>query len=391
MNRRTFLAATAVSGARVFGANGRIRAGVIGCGGRGSYLLDQFKEVGAEVGAVCDIYEPRVQRALQSANTGAKAYDNYRRLLEDKSLDVVVVATPDHWHAQMVIDAVNAGKDVYCEKPMAHTVADGFRMIEAVRRTKRVVQIGMQRRSYDLFMEARKVVESGALGDVRLVNSWWLNHTRSLTPGKIEGKLDWDQFLGSAPKRELDPVRYLNWYWFFDYSGGMLIGQAAHIIDGINMLMGSKYPSAVTCSGGKPNVEGAEVPETATMIVEHPDNYLAVFTIGYKAMRYANFNDQLKQFHGSKARFDVGREWYALYPENPKVLDLVPTAQRRSPGTFEPASRAHIRNFLECVVSRKDPTAPVEVGNYTNVALCMALDSLKSGRRVTFDAKKHNA
>jgi len=151
------------------GAGDRVRAGIIGAGGRGKYLIGEFKEVGAEMAAVCDIYEANLQGGLKVANTGAKAYTDYRKLLDDKSLDAVVVATPDHWHARMVIDAVNAGKDVYVEKPMAHTIPEGFQIIDAVRKTKRVVQVGTQRRSSELFQAGKKIMDSGQLGDVHLV------------------------------------------------------------------------------------------------------------------------------------------------------------------------------------------------------------------------------
>jgi predicted dehydrogenase len=384
MQRRTFLAATAASGVRIFGANDKIRAGVIGSGGRGRLLTGEFKEIGVEMAAVCDVYEPNLQAGLKAASTGAKPYHNYKQLLDDKSLDAVIVATPDHWHAQMVIDAVDAGKDVYVEKPMAHTIEDGFRMIEAVRRTRRVVQVGMQRRSSELFQNAKRIMDSGDVGDVRLVNSWWLNQTRALRPRKLGGKLDWQQWLGTAPKRELDPLRFFNWYWFWDYSGGMLVGQAAHIIDAIHWLMNSAYPATVTCAGGRVNVEGAEIPETASMAIEYPENYLAVFTIGYKAMHYNLFNDQLKQFHGSKARFDVGREWYSLYPQS-DAIDMKPSVEVREPGSFAPATRAHIRNFLECIRTRKDPNATVEMGQSTNIVLCMGMDAMRKGRRLRWN------
>ena len=389
MDRRVFLAATAASAARVAGANEQIRAGIIGAGGRGRLLSATFKEVGAEMAAVCDIYEPNLALGLKEANTGAKPYDNYKKLLEDKSLDAVVIATPDHWHAQMVIDAVQAGKDVYVEKPLAHKVDEGFRIVEAVRRTKRVVQVGTQRRSYDVFQEAKRVFESGALGDVRLVNGWWVNNQASLGRGSLRGNLDWNQWLGSAPKRPLDPTRFFGWYYFWDYSGGLMVGQAAHVVDAIHWFMNSTFPTSVTCSAGRPNIEGAEVPETTCMCIEYPENYLAVFTVGYKAMRYHTFNDQMKQFHGSKARFDVRRESFALYPEDPRALELKPVQEVRKPGSFVPATQAHIRNFLECVRSRRDPNATVEMGNYTNVVLCMAMESLRTGRRLRFNRDTH--
>jgi predicted dehydrogenase len=380
--RRGFLAAA--SSAALSGAD-RIRLGTIGAGGRGRYLTAQFKEHGAEVAAVCDVYEPNLQNGLRLASPGARGYVDYRRLLEDKTIDAVVIATPDHLHASILIDAVEAGKDVYVEKPLAHTIEDGFRMIDAARRTKRIVEIGTQRRSYELYQEAKGVLDSGVAGNIRLVTAHWLNSWDSLRTPPLKGKLDWDLFLGPAPKRPLDPVRYFNWLQFYDYSGGIMIGQAAHIVDGIHWMMNSTYPVAVTCAAGRVNVTGAEIPETSSMIVEYPENYLLVFTLGYQAMRYNQFNDQMQSFHGSKARFDLGRESWALYPQSADV-DLKPTRERRSPGSFEAASRAHVRDFLECLRTRKTPIATIEMGQSTNVVLGMAVASMRSGRRVTWDS-----
>lgn len=386
MERRTFLLASAASQARVRGANDRIRAGIIGAGGRGRYLTGQFKELGVEMAGVCDIYEANLQAGLKEANTGAKAFDDYKKLLDDKSFDAVIVATPDHWHARMVIDAVEAGKDVYVEKPMAHKIDEGFAVIDAVRRTKRVVQCGMQRRSAELFLEAKQIMDSGQLGDIRLVTSHWYNNTASLSRKQLQGSLDWKKWLGSAPQRPLDPVRFFNWYYFWDYSGGLLIGQAAHILDCIQWFMNSREPVAVTCTGGRVNLPGAEVPETATIAIEYPENYLATFTLGYKAMRYNQFNDQMQSFNGNKARFDVGRESYALYPES-NAIDMQPSVEKKKPGSFNAAAPSHIRNFMECIRSRKDPNAPVEAGQATNIVLCMTMDSLRAGKRLKWNSR----
>jgi predicted dehydrogenase len=390
MDRRTFLVASAACGSAILGANDRIRAGLIGSGGRGRLLAGEFTQAGAELAAVCDVYEPNLEAGLKLAAPGARRYDHYRRLLEDKSIDAVIVATPDHWHAQMVVDAVEAGKDAYVEKPMAHTIADGLRMIEATRRTRRIVQVGTQRRSYDVFQEAKRIIESGALGDIRLVNAWWLNHQEGLRQATLKGKLDWEQWLGPAPKRPLDPLRFFNWYYFWDYSGGLMVGQAAHVVDAIHWFMNSTWPVAVTCAGGRANLEGAEVPETTSMAIEYPEDYLAVFTVGYKAMRYNTFNDQLKQFHGAKARFDVGRESYALYPQS-SAVEMKPAATLAKPGSFAAATGAHVRNFLECIGSRKDPNATVEMGQSANVVLCMAMEALRAGRRIRYDAARKAA
>jgi predicted dehydrogenase len=189
----------------------------------------------------------------------------------------------------------------------------------------------------------------------------------------------------------VDATRFFNWYYFYDYSGGLLVGQAAHIVDCIQWYMGSKAPLAVTCTGGRVNLKGAEIPETAVIAIEYPEDYLATFTIGYKAMQYAQFNDQIKQFHGNKARFDVGREWYALYPEQKTAVELKASVEKKKPGSFGRAAPSHIRNFLECVRSRKDPNAPVEAGQATAIVLAMAMDSLRAGKRLRWNASGRRA
>jgi len=285
---------------------------------------------------------------------------------------VTALAGPPYW------DATNT--------PRVKTARQAAAVIEAVRRTKRIVQVGMQRRSAELFLEAKQIMDSGQLGEIRLVTSAWYNNQASLSNRKLSGDLDWKKWLGSAPARPLDPVRFFNWYYFWDYSGGLLVGQAAHIVDAIQWLMNSKEPSAVMCTGIKPNLAGAEVPETATIAIEYPENYLATFTIGYKAMRYNSFNDQIKQFHGSKARFDVGREWYSLYPES-NAIEMKASVEKKKPGSFNQAAPSHIRNFLDCIRSRKEPNAPVEAGQATNIVLCMAMDSVRKGRRLQWNSQ----
>lgn len=385
MDRRTLLAGAA-SYQRILGANDRPNVGLIGAGGRGRFLAGEFREIGFQIPAVCDVYQPNLEAGLKVASTGAKGVKEYRRLLDDTSLDAVVVATPDHWHAQMVIDAVGAGKDVYVEKPLCHTIEEGDRMVAAVRASKRIVQVGTQRRSSPIFIEAKSVIDTGVLGDVRLVTSWWMNHQASLNPSQLKGELDWKSWLGNSPQTPVDAMRFFNWYYFYDYSGGLIIGQAAHIFDAIQWFMNSRAPVAVTCVGGQVNLKGAEIPDTATVVLEFAENYLANFTLGYKAMRYHSSQDQLKQFHGNKARLDVNREGWSLYPES-TTAELKPSRQHIEIGNFARATRDHIRNFLDCIRSRKEPNAPVENGLATAIALVMTMESLRKGRRVSFNEK----
>jgi predicted dehydrogenase len=375
----------AAGGAVMVPAAEKIGIGLIGCGGRGNTLLKHFLErPDVEVRGVCDVHEPRLKAARAAASPSAAAFDDYRSLLERKEIDAVIIATPDHWHARMVIDAAEAGKDSYVEKPLCHKLEEGFQVVEAVRRTSRIVQVGTQRRSYSLFLEGKKVFDQGRCGKVRLVTAWWYNQQTSLSKGSIEGKLDWEKWLGSAEKRPLDAVRFHNWYYFWDYSGGLMVGQAAHVIDAINMIMGSTFPTAVTAAATRTHLEGAEVPETTNMAIEYGDEFLAVFTLGYAAMQYLPPHDLHKHFHGLNARFDIGRESFALYPAQLE-RELKPEAKREMFGTFPHATVEHIANFIECVRSRKDPNATVEMGNHTNVTLTMAMESIRTGRRMRFD------
>jgi predicted dehydrogenase len=164
-----------------------------------------------------------------------------------------------------------------------------------------------------------------------------------------------------------------------------MIGQAAHIVDGIHWMMNSPIPLAVTAAAGKVNLAGGEIPETSSMTVEYPENYILVFTLGYQAMRYNMHNDQMQQFHGAKARFDLGRESWAVYPQS-SAVEMKASSERSSPGTFDAASGAHVRHFIECLRSRSEPNSTVETGQSTNIVLGMAVASMRSGRRVTWDA-----
>src|SRR5689334_10067172 len=207
MNRRSFCF---VSGGAMLAAapSDSISLGVIGAGGRGTLVMSTFqKNPGLRVSAVCDVYEPNLERGLSTAakaqGSAPKAYRNYKQLLGDKTIDAVLIATPEHWHAQMVLDAIAAGKDVYVEKPLCHTPEEGVALVNAERNTKQIIQVGMQRRSYDLYLEGRKVVADGALGTVRMVRSWWLNNyigDGSKRTPKLDGPLDWEQWQGPVKK-----------------------------------------------------------------------------------------------------------------------------------------------------------------------------------------------
>lgn len=390
LNRRVFLA----TGAGLYTLNAApsdiVRLGVIGAGSRGSFVMEAFKRNPAvQVAAVCDVYEPNLERGLSTAATTdgrkPKAYRSYPDLLNDKDVDAVLIATPEHWHHRMVLDALASGKDIYVEKPLCHTPEEGVQLVAAEQASKQIVQCGMQRRSYDLFLTARNLMEGGRkLGKVRMVRSWWLNNYLGAEKAtKLEGKLDWDQWQGPAQKRPFDPDRFRNWRFYSDYAGGIVADQGAHVFDGIHMLMGSGPPVSVTASAGKPHRPEFDTPESVTVAARYSEDYLAVFSINYAAMKYKARQDQLNQFDGDSARLDVGREDLNLYQEG---LDGQSSFTYKSVRGFSYATDLHVNNFLECIRSRKKATAPMTLGFQSTLVVQMANLSIQHGRMVRWNA-----
>lgn len=373
------------AGGALAAASEQIQAGLIGSGGRGRYIMSlMMKDPGVRATGVCDVYEPNLEAGLSASGNQARAYRNYRALLENKDIQVVIIATPEHWHHRMLLDALAAGKDVYVEKPLCQTPEQGVELVEAARRSKSVVQVGMQRRSYDLYLKAREVVRQGTLGNVRMVRSWWLNNNLRPPGGTLKGPLDWEQWQGPAPRRPQDAARFFNWRSFADYSGGIMADQGAHVFDGIHMLMGAGYPSAVNASAGRIHRPGVDTPESVVVAAEYPEDFLAVFSINYAAMRYKSVNDQLNQLDGDRARLDIGRESYAVYKEGAEETPVL----REASGGMSRASEEHVGNFLECVRTRERPTAPVELGFQAVLVTQMANISLREGRRVKWNSRE---
>ena len=362
--------------------------GVIGSGGRGTFVMTVFqKNPAVRVGAICDVYEPNLERGLSVAaktpGHSARAYRDYRRLLEDKDITAVLIATPEHWHHRMVLDAMAAGKDVYVEKPLCQTPEQGVELIEAEKKSGRIVQVGMQRRSYDLYIEARKIVASGTLGAVRMIRSWWLNNNLGgARTARLEGPLDWEQWQGPAKRHPVDPDRFRHWRFYRDYAGGIVADQGAHVYDGIHMLMNAGYPLAVTAAAGRPHREGFDTPESVVVTAEYPEDFIGVFSINYAAMRYKTRNDQLNHVDGDKARMDIGREECRVYMQG---AEETPAITRSSERGFGHATNLHVENFLECIRTRKTPAAPMWLGFQATLVVQMANLSLIDGRRVRWN------
>jgi predicted dehydrogenase len=367
-NRRQFLASTAAvaslptSAAR--GANNRIRIGAIGTGGRCQYLLSLLQNIpDNQVVAVCDIYGPRRDEARLKFASYATEYTDFRKLLENPEIDAVVIGAPDHWHTAMTVAAVQAGKDVYVEKPVTHTLEEGEILERAVAASKRVVQVGMQQRSWPHIIEAKGIVDSGALGQITFIEThWYQNYVpkRPTLPDVDESKLDWKMFLGSAPPQPFDPFRYTNWRYYWDFGGGALTDLFTHWIDVVQWYMDSNVPASASVTGGKYKLLRQECPDTLCASYLYPGKFQVIF----HSSLISNLEGGGITLRGTEGMLRVERDGYAFYAEPAgytESLELpLPTRQVRL--AHVDGTREHLQNFLDCVRSRKLPNAHVAVG-----------------------------
>jgi predicted dehydrogenase len=375
--RRNFIAAAAAPmfvPHSAFGANDRLVYGVIATGGRGRYLNRNFQKLGYQCGAVCDVYEPHLAEAKKDS-PDAKTYADYRKLLEDKSLDAVVIASPDHHHSPMLLESLSAGKDVYAEKPLSHSLMESEKMIKAVKKSDRIVQVGMQRRSAESILKAKKLVDDGILGRVTMVRpQWHWNIAKPLDNSPLEGKLDWDMFLGPAPKRSLEPMRFRRWRYFYDYAGGNMTDQGTHLMDVVQWFMKSGPPKSALAHGYVANMQGAEHPDVFSAIFEYPD-FMATWTLNYDN---AYLNGWSITFQGDKATMILDEAGYQVFTE-PWKRGATPSMQENAPVPIE----SHIANFAECVKSRKQPNCPVEIAAQAVAGPHLANIAMLRHRRVS--------
>ncbi len=366
VNRRSFLSRSAGLGAglaaaphfvsqRVFGANERLIMGVIGPGGRGRGLMKTFMNQGAEFAAVCDAFEANEIEALKIAGENAKAYLDYRQLLEHRGIDAVLIATPEHSHGVNLIDSVNAGKDAYCEKPMSHSIAEGVKMIKAVRAADRIVQIGMQRRSTESVHKAKQIIDDGILGNIGIVRAQWhWNIASPLNNDPLSHKLDWERFCHPARVSEFEPMKYRYWRYFWDFSGGNLTDQGTHLMDVIQWFMNAGTPREAECFGGVYEMHGAETPDVFSAIFDY-GAFMATWTLVY-TNRYQN--GWTITFQGKNGTLILDDSGYQVF-EEPWQPDSKPAIAFK--GGL--SSEDHIANFIDCVKTRKEPNAPVEIGH----------------------------
>jgi predicted dehydrogenase len=405
--------ATALSYSRVLGANDRVRMGFIGLGNRGDQVHEAFLEYGdSQTVAICDLRDDYLDLAEKKSRGNPSRYADYRKLLEDKNVDAVVIATPDHWHALQFVDACNAGKDVYVEKPLSLTVTEGRKMVDTAERTKRVVQVGLQRRSSKMLQEAAEVVRSGEIGQVTVVKGFhlqneWPNGIGSIGNGTPPNEEMWDKWLGPAPKVPYNKNRtFYNFRWFYSFSGGQVTNFGVHYIDQLRLCLGQDTPRAVTAMGGRFAVkDNREIPDTCDVLWQYEGPAMMTFSQYNANNAPANPTGAEMEIRGTKGTMYMDLNGWNIVPQ--RVTETLVPARTPVDRQFErgyglskkPAMEpravkgrvdnlAHARNFLDCVKSRNRKTnCDTLSGHQSTSAALIANIALKTKAYLEWDAK----
>jgi len=383
------LAGTLAAPAGVLGANSRIRLGLIGAGARGTALArEAILCPNVELAAFADIYNRRLEEAKILAPE-AKTFADYRALLEDKSIDAVLIATPQHLHCEHFVAALDAGKHVYQEKTMAFTVDHAKRMRAACERagTKCVVEIGHQTCSSGLMTDAKRFLAAGKLGKITAINANHYRNTprgkpqwsRPVYPGMTPAAIDWKSFQGDAPDHEFDANRFVNWRFFWDYSGGNVSENMCQQLAFWYSALDLQIPRSVTMTGGVYLwKDGREVPDTMSVAMEQPEEILFTWNSGFGNMHLGHLSYVL----GTDGTISLGQQIRFL-PEKVNRPD-----GNEMLGQTRTVPQAHMRDFFDCIRSGKQPNCPFDVGFRVSIACRMAVESLHRGRSVRWDAVK---
>lgn len=406
MIRRNFLSAAASAGVAASAAAqagpGRIRLGVIGCGRRGRNNLRSVLKLSEdiEVVAISEVYKPNLELTLEMVPS-ARVYPDFRELLADRDVDAVLIATPDHWHAFMTVEACKAGKDVYVEKPISVTIHEGQMMVKAARKYDRVVQVGTQQRSGTHFREARDIVQSGRLGSISFVRTW--NYANEHPQGigqppdtNPPGDLDWDMWLGPAPERPfnknrfgVNPYQYAHFRWFWDYAGGMMTDWGIHLLDIVLWAMAERGPRSVSTYGGKyALIDNRETPDTILASYEFP-TFLCTYENRVANAHAGGQPGYGIQFHGTEGTLYVNRQYWEITPERRRYREPEPrVVERMEAGRGRASNHStddHWRDFVQAVRNRTRPVCDIEIGHQSTSMALLGNVSLRSRQRVDWD------
>lgn len=406
IERRDFIKTGIAAGAvlagantNVLGANDRIRIALIGAGRQGRGVMRTFaRNADVQVVAVCDVYEPHIGRAIQDGklDSSVKTYSDYRKALESKDVDAVIIGSPDHWHALMAVNACQAGKDVYVEKPISTTIDEGRKMVQAARKYNRIVQVGTQQHSGDHYQQAKEIISSGRIGKVSFIRSWNFGNIAPDGLGNPQDTappagLDWEMWLGPAPLRPFNanrwgvhPDRYSSFRWFWDYAGGMMTDWGVHHLDIVQMVMGVDAPLSITAMGGKYALkDNRETPDTLMVTYEYPGFVCTYENRECNGQELAG-NGYGISFHGVDATLYINRNYLEITPEKVekgKKPEIVKIENKNNQG------QTHARNFLDCIKSRKEPTSDIEIGHRSTSTCLLGNIALRSGKRIAWNSK----
>ena len=428
VTRRTFLGAAGAAGASASslasaanrrGPNDRITVGMIGVGSRAHELLEAIKQVdGTEIVAVCDAYSGRMERAAGRTAGRARTHKNYQEIIADGSIDVVTVATPDHWHKTQVIEALEAGKDVYCEKPLTYAIDEGLEIAAAVKKSGKLLQVGSQGVSSQLQQKAREMIRSGKLGKVTMIRASYNRNTASgawiypIPPDASPETVDWQAFLGPAKKRPYSLERFFRWRCYRDYSGGIATDLFVHLCTTIHFIMDAKMPSNVVGRGELYRwKESRDVPDTLNAILEYPEG----FTVNLSSTFNNQFTaEQSFQILGTGGTLVIGFSKLTFVPNRarednrwiveawPQSLEqqyyrdekvraaelprTQPAALLRDQEEFHETGQSstvqHVQNFFDSVRSRK-PTIEDEMAGHRAAACAHLINDSSENDRIT--------
>ena len=386
------LGMTAGSYSRIRGANETVQLGVIGLGDRGTHVMGLFlHNPGVRVVAICDVFGQKIDAAKQKVPE-ARTFSDYRKLLESQGLDTVLIATPDHWHTQIAIDALQSGRDVYVEKPLTRTIEEGPLVVKAARENNRVCQVGMQQRSAKHYLQAKeKYFDSGKIGAVTLARTWWYGNSWHLrkAPASLQTKpqdLDWTAFLGPAKWRDYDGQQYFNWRAYLDFGGGQVTDLFTHWIDVVHMFMGQDVPSSAVAAGGIYHYrDGRTAPDTINVLLQYSGQQ--EFTATFEATLVPGIRGEAIEMCGTGGRLWIDRSRYEFYPVGAKEPAEVVKAEVIE-GVNDSLTQSHVNNFLECMRSRRRPNGDVLIGHRSAQASHLGNLAYEQKRRLSFDTQR---
>ena len=378
--------------AQAKGANEKIVFALIGCGGMGRANMGQMmSRPGVEMAAVCDVDETHLDKASKEVTDAKrpapKRYKDFRDVLDRKDIDAVIIGTPDHWHAIPFIAACEAGKDIYCEKPISHSFVEAKAMLNAAKHFKPVVQIGTWQRSMKHFQEAINFARSGKMGEIPVCRAWILGDGSSnighQTPSTPPATLDWDMWCGPAPKHGYQPNRcHVNWRWFYETGGALMTDWGVHMIDIVLLGMQQSDPISVSAVGGKFVMDDdRDTPDILQAVYQFPK-----FVMNWE-QRYGNTRgldggrNHGSEFIGKNGTLMVDRTDYQYFPEK-KEAELPPKCEN--------TASTHWQNFLDCVKSREKTRSDIESMAKTTMICHLGNIAFQCGKTVHWDAAKQD-